>query len=94
MYKNNKNKDKYRFLVTVKHYTPEFDSYMHPIYGTKVYDRDEEYIFTYTLSNKELNVEGGSWQKTNVETYNLVDTIKSFFHGQCYDLANIEELLN
>ena len=94
MYKNNKNRDKYRFLVTVKHYTPEFDSYMHPISGTKIYDRDEEYIFTYTVSNKELKAEGSSWQKINVETDNLVDTIKSFFHGQCYDLANIEELLN
>ena len=72
-------------IVTVKHFinteTP----------GKIIYDYDQDFIFTYDM--KTLGIQGSAWKK-EVKPDDVADTIKSYFHGTNYHLANIQKQLD
>lgn len=54
-----------------------------------IYDYDEDFIFTYDM--KTLSI--GAWKKDCVPD-EVADTIKSYFHGTNYTIADIQKYLD
>ena len=75
-------------LVSVKHYQVlKPATKIEP--EQRIYDRDEEYIFTYDM--KTLGLRGSAWKK-EVKPEDVADTIKAFFTGN-YVIADIQRQL-
>lgn len=73
-------------IATVKHYIIDPEP-PHRI----IYDYDQDFIFTYDM--KTLGIQGSAWKK-EVKPDDVADTIKSYFHGTNYHLANIQKQLD
>lgn len=76
-------------IVTVKHYQVVKPATKINI-EERVYDRDEEYIFTYDMHT--LGIVGSAWKK-EVKPEDVADTIKAFFTGN-YVIADIQKQLD
>lgn len=72
-------------IVTVKHYTLDPETF------SPIYDYDQDFIFTYNM--KTLGIKGSGWKK-DVIPDDVADTIKAYFHGTTYTIANIQKQLD
>jgi hypothetical protein len=81
-----------RFVAVVKHFVPATQQVYNPTDSNNIiYDYDDEFIFSYDLHT--LRIEGTSWSKEVIPD-KVADTIKAYFYGTNYHLANIEKLLD
>jgi len=85
----------FKFAVTVKHFRRIAPA---KYIGNTLqepeqieYDYDDEFIFTYDM--KTMRIQGTSWCK-DVEPDDVADAIKAYFAGTCYQIANVEQMLN
>ena len=77
-------------IVTVKHFV-RYDEYGQPLELGVRYDYDENIIFSYDM--KTLKVKNGQWYK-DCTPDEVADTIKAYFYGTCYHIADIVKALD
>ena len=81
-----------QLIVSVKHFikqTPNQIKFGVHIPEQIIYDYDEDFIFSYDM--KTLSI--GTWKK-ECAPEDVADSIKSYFHGTNYIIADIQKLLD